>query len=175
MENYKTVYEMGKYEIDLHIVLTCIILTILFAVFTFVVVHNIKYNITLNQETDRKHVLIERFFSIFGLCIICLVFLITSSTTIIDYCNVQRMYNDGKFSIVEGEVEDFIPMKLEGHSSESFFVNGVFFSYTRSTPTNGYHLAKVDGGYIKEEGQTIRIHFVYYKGTNLILKLEIKE
>ena len=150
-------------------------LAILLFSFAFFVVHNIKYNTTISQETNHKQVIIERVVSICGLCIVCLVFIITLTTTIIDYCNVQSIYNDGEFMIVEGEVEDFVPMKLDGHSSESFSLNGVKFSYSRSIPINGYHLAKVDGGYIKENGQIIRIHYINYNGDNLILKLEIKE
>lgn len=174
MDDYKTVYETGKFGLDFHILLTCIVFIVLFAIFIFVVVHNIKFNITVNQETNHKQVVTERVISIICLCVICIVFLITLSNTFLDYSNVKKIYNDGKFTIIEGKVEDFIPMKLDGHSSESFSVNGVKFSYNRSAPTNGYHLTKVDGGYIKENDQEIRIHYVNYNGTNLILKLEIK-
>ena len=175
MGNYKTVYETGRFELDFHVVLTYIVLIILFMIFTLIVVHNIKYNITLSKETNHRQVVIERIFSIIGLGAICIVFLSISITTITDYNNVQKLYRDGNITIVEGEVEDFIPMKLEGHSTESFIVNGVQFSYSRSIPTNGYHLTMVDGGYIKENGQIVRIHYLNSKGTNLILKLEIKE
>lgn len=153
MDNYKTVYETGKF--DFHIGLSYFVLVILLAAFTFAVVHNIKYNITLNQETNYRQVIIERVFTIFGLCVVSCVLLVTLTTTIIDYYNIQRIYNDKNWLIVEGEVEDFIPMELEGHSSESFTVNGVNFTYSRSVPTYGYHLAKVDGGYIKEMGKKL--------------------
>lgn len=66
-------------------------------------------------------------------------------------------------------------MKLEGHSSESFTVNGIEFRYSRSVPANGYHLAKVDGGYIHGNGQKVRIHYIYCNNIAIILKLEIKE
>ena len=66
-------------------------------------------------------------------------------------------------------------MKLEGHSSESFTVNGIEFTYSRSAPANGYHLAKVDGGYIHGNGQKVRIHYIYCNNIAIILKLEIKE
>lgn len=173
MDNYKTVYETGKF--DFHIGLSFFVLVLLLAAFTFAVVHNIKYNITLNQETNHRQVITERVFAIFGLCVVSCVLLVTLTTTIIDYYNIQKIYNDRNWLIVEGEVEDFIPMELEGHSSESFTVNGVNFTYSRSAPTYGYHLAKVDGGYIKGNGQKIRIHYVNYNNNNLILKLEIKE
>lgn len=173
VDNYKTVYEIGKF--DFHIGLSYFVLVLLLVAFTFTVVHNIKYNITLNQETNHRQVVTERVFAIFGLCVVSCVFLVALTTTIIDYYNIQKIYNDRNLLIVEGEVEDFIPMELEGHSSESFTVNGVNFTYSRSVPTYGYHLAKVDGGYIKGNGQKIKIHYVNYNNNNLILKLEIEE
>ena len=99
MDNYKTVYETGKF--DFHIGLSYFVLVLLLAAFTFAVVHNIKYNITLNQETNYRQVIIERVFTIFGLCVVSCVLLVTLTTTIIDYYNFQRIYNDNNWLIVK--------------------------------------------------------------------------
>lgn len=97
MDNYKRVYEIGKF--DFHIGLSYIVLVLLLAVFTFAVVHSIKYNITLNQETNHRQVITERVFAIFGLCVVSCVLLVTLTTTIIDYYNIQKIHNDRNWLI----------------------------------------------------------------------------
>ena len=74
MDNYNIVYEIGKF--DFHIGLSYIVLVLLLAAFTFAVVHSIKYNITLNQETNHRQVITESVFTFFGLCVVSCVFLL---------------------------------------------------------------------------------------------------
>lgn len=173
MDGYKTVYETGDFEF--HIIISYIISILMIAAFTYVVVHNIKYKMTFSDETESKKVITERVFAIFALSVTVSVFFSILITNIIEYRDIKKIYNSGETLIVEGEVSDFIPMKLEGHSSESFTVNGIEFTYSRSVPANGYHLAKVDGGYIHGNGQKVRIHYIYCNNIAIILKLEIKE
>lgn len=72
------------------------------------------------------------------------------------------------FMVVEGVVEKFVPMPHAGRSHESFWVNGVRFSYSDYEITPAFNNTASHGGPIYE-GLPIRISYV----GNKILKLEV--
>lgn len=73
---------------------------------------------------------------------------------------------------VEGEIKEFIARNSLKKIQESFVVDGIKFTYSRALNTGAY-VRKNDH---LEEGQYVRIFYVYDKNwdMNLILKLEIK-
>ena len=83
-------------------------------------------------------------------------------------------YNKGDYEIVEGYVENFIPMPYEGHSDESFEINGVKFSYSDYSVQPGYNNSKSHGGVVVGDGQHLKIGYVYYNETygNIIVYIE---
>ena len=171
MKEYYTVYETGKFEF--HVDLSLIIFIIMLVAFSYVVIHNFKYKTTLSGESFRKDVLVERFLSMIGLIITFSIFLIFIVVNVIDYSFIKKSYHNNDYSVVEGVIENFIPMKIDGHSQESFIVNEIEFSYNRSNPTYGYHLPKIDGGHITSNGQYVRISYITYNNQNIIIKLEL--
>lgn len=64
MDGYKTVYETGDFEF--HIIISYIISILMIAAFTYVVVHNIKYKMTFDDETERKKLLLKEFLLFLG-------------------------------------------------------------------------------------------------------------
>ena len=72
---------------------------------------------------------------------------------------------------VVGEIREFVPRNIGKKIQESFVVNGVKFTYSRSLRTGAY----VRGNESLVDGQKVRISYIYDKnwGMNLILKLEI--
>jgi hypothetical protein len=42
----------------------------------------------------------------------------------------ESALKNGRFSVVEGPVKDFVPMPFNGHSYEQLTVNGIHFSYS---------------------------------------------
>ena len=71
-------------------------------------------------------------------------------------------------------VENFDPMPYEGHANETFEINGVKFSYSDYIVHPGYNNTKSHGGVIKENGQHLKIGYVYLNETygNIIVYIE---
>ena len=90
------------------------------------------------------------------------------------YNKTVGAYNRGEYQIVEGYVENFVPMPYEGHADESFEINGVKFSYSDYNIHPGYNNTKSHGGVIKENGQHLKIGYVYLNETygNIIVYIE---
>ena len=79
--------------------------------------------------------------------------LVSAAIGVSEYKNVVQAYQNGDYETVEGFVEDFHPMPYEGHSMESFTIDGVEFAYTDYSITQGYHNALSHGGVITGNGQ----------------------
>lgn len=91
-------------------------------------------------------------------------------TTFSEWYGGRQALADGRASVVEGVVEDFVPMPYEGHQEERFTVRGVTFCYSDYTMTSLFHNTRSHGGPI-QAGLYVRVHYV---GSD-ILKLEIRE
>lgn len=107
-----------------------------------------------------------RFMAGFGLFWTVLVFL----GTFPEWIAGRWALENGTAAVVEGPVENFVPMPEEGHAEESFTVHGVPFHYSDFNMTSAFRNTRSHGGPIRA-GVHVRIH---YRG-NAILKLEISK
>ncbi len=81
----------------------------------------------------------------------------------------RQLLQGGAARVVEGTVQDFVPMPSGGHASERFTVNGVPFSYSDFDLSHcGFRNAASHGGPIRS-GLAVRITYV---GSS-ILRLEV--
>ena len=90
-----------------------------------------------------------------------------------DYFEKKAALENGQYETVEGYVEKFHAMPPEGHDSEHFVIDGVYFQYTAFEERNGYHRPACQGGVITNDGQYLKIEYVTNKkGENVILSIE---
>ena len=92
--------------------------------------------------------------------------------------NILDSYLNGNYQTVEGEIEKFEPLALNGNGTESFTVDGTEFRYSKSALSYvGYKTTAAEGGYITENGQKVRIRYIYDNtyDNNIILKLELEK
>lgn len=87
-----------------------------------------------------------------------------------NFANLRTAARNGSTEIVEGKVEQFVPMPFEGHAQETFIVNGRYFAYSDYDQTKGFNRTQSHGGPMKE-GLQVRITHV----DGSIVKLEIAE
>ena len=85
------------------------------------------------------------------------------------YRKCVEAYRQGKYSLVEGDVEDFDPMPYEGHQDEFFTVQGKRFCYSDYMIQAGFNQSASHGGPIRQ-GLPVRIAF----SNDQILRLEIR-
>ena len=85
-----------------------------------------------------------------------------------NFANLRAAARDGSTEIVEGKVEQFVPMPYTGHAQETFIVNGRYFAYSDYDQTKGFNRTQSHGGPMKE-GLQVRITHV----DGSIVKLEI--
>lgn len=83
-------------------------------------------------------------------------------------------YKNGEYEIVEGYVENFVPMPYSGHAMESFEIDGVHFEYSDYNLIQGYHNTRSHGGVIYGDGQYLKVGYVKYNETygNIIVYIE---
>ena len=67
-------------------------------------------------------------------------------------------------------------LKWRGHNVEYFYVNDVYFEYSNEVGY-GYNKPMIYGGFIKENGQLVRIAYISdsTNNHNIIVKIEISE
>ena len=82
---------------------------------------------------------------------------------------IINRYKTGDYSIVEGTVENYKPMPVEGHANESFSISGIEFSYSNISSMAGYSKTKHYGGVITGDGQRLKVGYVEYKGNKYIV------
>ena len=109
---------------------------------------------------------------IIGTFLICLWALLVLSH-VVDYQEMREILDNDQALVVEGIVENYHAMPKEGHDTERFEINGVFFEFTSYEVINGYNTPACDGGVIKENGQHLKIkYFDDGSGRNIILYIE---
>jgi len=91
------------------------------------------------------------------------------STTYLKYLSLSRALQDGRAAVVEGPVEQFVPMPYIGHSMERFSVAGIRFAYSDYVITGGFNNTSSHGGPIRL-GRYLRITYV---GEDIV-RLEIR-
>ncbi len=109
-----------------------------------------------------------------------LIFAISVYDTILTHIDYTERLSSDNVYVVEGYVENYHPMPFEGHDTEHFEINGVYFSYSDYALMNGYHNSASYGGVVTANGQYLKIKYVVndiYNGTeNIILYIaEIKQ
>lgn len=75
---------------------------------------------------------------------------------------------EGRASVIEGRVHDFVPMPFSGHTDEHFTVNGVHFSYSDFGLHPCFNNASSHGGPIRPD---IWVRLSYIR--NCILRIEV--
>jgi hypothetical protein len=111
-------------------------------------------------------------FSLLFLCFAILWTVIAFSGTDFGHQRHQALVRENKCIVVEGPVENFIPMPFPGHAGESFSVSGVQFKYSDYAVTDGFNNTSSHGGPINKESY---VRICYDPGGNQILRLEIRD
>jgi len=73
-----------------------------------------------------------------------------------DYRRMADAMETGRYETVEGVVTHFVPMPHEGHSKETYSVDGRTYAYSDSIVTAGFNNTLSHGGPI-HEGLHVRI------------------
>ncbi len=106
---------------------------------------------------------IQSFFKIAGFVVapigIGLFLLSTIGMSLEHKCYKEKLANND-VCIVEGSVEKFHAMPYEGHDTESFEINGVYFEYSDYMMQNGYHKSASHGGVITQNGQYLKVKYI---------------
>lgn len=84
----------------------------------------------------------------------------------------QSLAEGNACRIVEGHVENFVPMPYGGHSSESFVVSGVTFRYSDFNVTDAFNNTASHGGPIRSDSY---VRICYDPSDKAILRLEVRD
>lgn len=85
-----------------------------------------------------------------------------------EYYGLRSALRQGKIGIVEGKVENFVPMPYKGHAVESFTVSGKRFEYSDYMASPGFRQTASHGGPIRED-LNVRVFFL----DSLIARLDV--
>lgn len=94
--------------------------------------------------------------------------LVTFVATYSEYSSLLTAKKTGQAKVIEGNVRDFEPMPVTGHSMERFCVQDTCFEYSDYVITAGFNNTTSHRGPIKE-GLPVRVTYV----GNAIAKLEV--
>lgn len=137
-----------------------------------------RYIVREQQQIVDKHPKKWLFFRIIRIPVITISLFLAIGALEYDiymYNIAKEAYDQGAYEIVEGHVENFIPMPASGHSKESFEIKGVRFEYSENSISSGYSKTKYHGGVIRENGQYLKIGYIRdsdYGNGNIILYIE---
>ena len=123
---------------------------------------------------------IETFFKLLGFIvgpIGIIMFVMTVLGLVFEYENYKEILKTDELFIVEGYVENYHPMPYEGHDTEHFEIEGVYFEYSDYTVMNGYNISASHGGVVTHNGQYLKIKYVteVYDGEDNNIILYISE
>lgn len=95
------------------------------------------------------------------------------------YRNVVLAYQQGKFLIVTGNVQNYMAPSSTLNKYESFSVSGISFSYGGSEGKNyfGYDKTILDGGSINGNGVFVTVYYIIYDDKddkNVIVRLDVE-
>lgn len=71
-----------------------------------------------------------------------------------------ELIDNNEVCVIEGYVEEYHPMPYEGHDTEHFEINGVYFEYSDYIMVNGYNISASHGGVVTHNGQHLRIKYI---------------
>ena len=89
-----------------------------------------------------------------------LLFLGFTELAVRQYFEYKDLLETENIYSVMGYVENFHPMPYEGHDTEHFEVDGVYFEYSDYITTNGYNTAASHGGVVTRNGQYLKIKYI---------------
>ncbi|MBQ3004499.1 MAG: hypothetical protein IJD88_01070 [Clostridia bacterium] len=165
------------YQYQLNIT-DCLILLIPLIIGVAFLVNSIRL-IKSKEKKDKWNSFVDGFFKIAGIVVfvVCIgLFSLYTANIVILHQNYQTRLENDDVCVVEGYVEEFYPMPYEGHDTEHFYIDGVYFEYSDYNITNGYHKTASHGGVITHNGQHLKIKFVEeeFDGVkqNIILQIE---
>ena len=163
-----TVLYEATSKFDFSILSIPLILILFMSVFPFIIKKSYEgKDIKLNMEFVKSFCLVGIVFAVVFSLVVLIIQVNMYNKTVV-------AYSKGEYQIVEGYVENFNPMPYEGHARESFEINGVVFEYSDYKIQPGYNNTKSHGGVIKENGQHLKIGYVYLNEThgNIIVYIE---
>ena len=123
---------------------------------------------------------IETFFKFLGFIvgpIGIIMFVMSVAGLVFEYKNYKEILKADEMFVVEGYVENYHPMPYEGHDTEHFEIEGVYFEYSDYTVMNGYNISASHGGVVTHNGQYLKIKYVTeeYDGEDNNIILYISE
>lgn len=126
---------------------------------------------------DRTDRMVMRFIGYPVLLLFLVVGLIGGYNNFQDWRCMNAQISAGDIKVVEGEVTDYDDERAgkKNGARDDFYVEGVHFVYghTDSTVPVGYHKNAREGGYIRQNGQYVRLSYITLdNGKNVILRIE---
>lgn len=105
------------------------------------------------------------------------MFVMSVAGLVFEYKSYQETLKTDEIYVVEGYVENYHPMPYEGHDTEHFEIDGVYFEYSDYTIMNGYNISASHGGVVTHNGQYLKIKYVTeeYDGEDNNIILYISE
>lgn len=109
---------------------------------------------------------VETFFKFLGFIVGpvgIIMFVMSVLGLVFEYKNYKEILKTDEMFVVEGYVENYHPMPYEGHDTEHFEIEGVYFEYSDYTIMNGYNISASHGGVVTHNGQYLKIKYVTEK------------
>lgn len=163
----KVLYEVHfQYQVGL---LIPIVLFVVFYFYSSVEMRTLKYYKNDLEIYFRKVKRREKLFRGVALFFILPLTIIIHMVIIVGSFILINDYHNKNYEIVSGFVEKFNPMPFAGHQDETFQIKDVKFTYSDYVITAGYRQSLSHGGVIKGNGQMLKIGYVKYGNTNVIV------
>ena len=130
-----------------------------------------------NASTDRTDRIVMHFIGYPVLLLFFVIALIMGYENFQDWRCINAQVSAGEIKVAEGEVTDYDyeAASQKNGTRDDFYVDGVHFVYGSAdlTVPVGYRENAQDGGYIRQDGQYVRISYITLQnGRNIILRIE---
>ena len=138
----------------------------------------VGFLVVQSKPADSKFDLIIRRFWFYPILLLFVVVaLIMGHERFQHWQQMHEQITGGQMQIAEGVVTDYDYERAreENGTRDDFYVDGVHFVYgsTDLTVPVGYRKNAMDGGYIRGNGQYVRISYITLEnGRNIILRIE---
>jgi hypothetical protein len=109
--------------------------------------------------------------------VLSLIQLWFAATQVLRYKDIVGAYQNGKYLTVSGEVQEYTPPVSRLNTYEQFYVNEIEFSYGGGFARDyfGYDQTALDRGAITRSGIFVRIRYIPYNGSNIIVRLDVQQ
>lgn len=162
----------GKILYELHFPMEFIIIQLIFLGMFFLLPRGYSFIIKGSSlETDKATEKNVHTVSYIAIACLLMIFMPFNKGLIDMYRQFDKMYEDGKYESITGEVKDFTPSKVTNKSNESFSINSIIFEYDILKYKIGYQKIKPLGGKIRN-GQQLKLKYIVYNGENRIIYIE---